>query len=80
MTKKKYTTIPVLVEVKERLNSLRGDLDWNEFLISLVEENIRLKRMLAARRIQERFNEKVERNVRESIASMRKMSLVQKDD
>jgi len=75
MASGKYTTIPVLVHVKEKLDSRRGGLDWSEFLLKLLEENIMLKRIIAARRIQERFDSSVEKNVKESVDSMRKMSL-----
>ena len=77
MSSKKYTTIPVLVEVKKKLEKLRGDLDWSEFLSRLVEENFLLKKIVAARSIQERFSSDVEKSVKESIACMRKLSLVQ---
>jgi len=75
LTKKKYTTIPVLVEVKEKLNSLRGATEWSKFLLDLVEENRRLKRIIAAREIQERFCDAIEHGVKESIRLMRKLSL-----
>jgi len=69
---RKYTTIPVSIEVKEMLNRLRGNKDWSEFLRDLVQENIRLKRVIAARRIQERFDSKVEKSIRESHLLFRK--------
>ncbi len=75
--KRKYTTISVLVHVKKQLDLLRGDMDWSEFLIKLVEENRRLKRIIAARSIQERFNESIEKSVRESMDRMRGLSLVE---
>ena len=67
----------MLVEVKKKLDAFRGNMDWSEFLSSLIEENIRLKRIIAARSIQERFSGEIEKSVRESITSMRKLSLVQ---
>ena len=77
MREKKYTTIPVLVNVKEQLDSIRGGIEWSEFLIKLVEENKKLKRILAAKSIQERFNADIEKNVKESIEHMRGLSLVE---
>ena len=67
-----YTTIPVTVEVKEMLDRLRKGRDWSTFLRELVEENIRLRRALAARRLQARFNEVIERAVVESKESLRR--------
>ncbi|MEM2046865.1 MAG: hypothetical protein QXQ21_08255 [Candidatus Jordarchaeales archaeon] len=62
---KKYTTIPVLVEVKRILDEARSGREWSEFLLSLLNENKRLQRVLAARSLQERFN-LVEKSVLES--------------
>ncbi|MGQ9721632.1 MAG: hypothetical protein ACUVXA_09965 [Candidatus Jordarchaeum sp.] len=57
---RKYTTIPVLVEVKEVLDKIRKGREWSKFLAELVEENKRLKRKVAARSLQKRFNTVVE--------------------
>ncbi len=75
MARSKYTTIPVRVEVKKILDSLRGDIEWSDFLLGLVEENRRLKRIIAARSIQGRFNEDIEKSILESIESMRMLKL-----
>lgn len=75
MKKKVYTTIPVLVEVKAKLDAFRNNMDWSEFLLRLVEENIRLKKIIAARSIQERFNSKIEASIRDSITKMRRLDL-----
>jgi len=72
---RKYTTIPITIEVKTLLESLKGDMDWSDFLKSLIEDYLRLKRIIAARELQSRFNEKVEKAVLESIKSMRKLSM-----
>ena len=63
------------VEVKKILDSLRGDMEWSDFLLGLVEENRRLKRIIAARSIQGRFNEDIEKSILESIESMRMFRL-----
>jgi len=57
------------------LDSLRGDMEWSDFLLGLVEENRRLKRIIAARSIQGRFNEDIEKSILESIESMRMLKL-----
>ncbi len=75
MARSKYTTIPVRVEVKKILDSLRGGMEWSDFLLGLVEENRRLKRIIAARSIQGRFNEDIEKSILESIESMRMLKL-----
>ncbi len=56
VTLRKYTTIPVLVEVKRLLDEARGGKEWSEFLVELLNENRRMRRMLAARNMQERFS------------------------
>ncbi|WXG39262.1 MAG: hypothetical protein WED07_00250 [Candidatus Freyarchaeum deiterrae] len=68
---RKYTTIPVLVKVKEDLDKIRGGKEWSKFLAELVEENRRLRRKLAARSLQKRFNT-VESHVSESHSTLRK--------
>lgn len=75
MGSKRYTTISVRIDVKRKLDAMRGDMDWSEFLIKLVEENARLRRIIAAREIQERFNAEIEKRVKESVRSMREMKL-----
>ena len=67
---RKYTTIPVSVEVKESLEKLKGRKEWSKFLLELVVENRRLRRKLAARSMQERFSA-VESHVLESHEALR---------
>lgn len=69
---RRYTTIAVSVEVKEMLEKLRGNRDWSTFLRELVEENLRLKRVLAARKLQSRFNERIAEHVTESSEALRR--------
>lgn len=40
----KYVTISVPIYVKRRLEKLKGDMGWGEFLMKLLEEYERLKR------------------------------------
>ena len=40
----KYVTISVPVEVKKRMERLKGNMGWGEFLLKLCEEYERLKR------------------------------------
>lgn len=48
-----YTTIPVRREVKERLERLKGNKDWSEFLSELVDEVINEKRGRAFKRLRD---------------------------
>ena len=73
--KNKYTTIPVTMEVKMILEKMKGDQDWSNFLKSLVEEYLRLKRIIAARELQLRFSEEMEKALMDSIKSMRKLRM-----
>ncbi|MHA1617305.1 MAG: hypothetical protein ACTSX9_08385 [Candidatus Njordarchaeales archaeon] len=73
--KNKYTTIPVTIEVKMILEKIKGNQDWSSFLKNLVEEYLRLKRIIAARELQLRFSEEVEKALMESIRSMRKLRM-----
>jgi len=71
----KYTTIPVTTEVKMLLEKLKGDRDWSDFLKSLVEDYLRLKKIIAAWELQSRFNEKIEKAILESTSSLRKLKM-----
>jgi len=53
----KYTTIPISKETKELLDKLRGKKSWDKFLRELVEENMRLKRVIAAQKLEKMFTE-----------------------
>ena len=39
----KYATISVPIEVKKRLEEMKGDKEWGEFLLETVSEGQRLK-------------------------------------
>jgi len=69
--KRKYTTIPVLVKVKEDLDKIRAGREWSKFLVELLEENRKLRRKLAARSLQKRFNT-VESHISESHETLRR--------
>lgn len=71
---RKYTTIPVLVKVKEALDRIRGEKEWSKFLVELVEENRKLRRKLAARSLQKRFDT-VESHVSESHRDLKGLKL-----
>ncbi|MBS7251837.1 MAG: hypothetical protein KIH08_14790 [Candidatus Freyarchaeota archaeon] len=70
-SERKYTTIPVLVKVKQDLDKIRGGKEWSKFLVELVEENRKLRRRLAARSLQKRFNT-VESYISDSYRTLRK--------
>ena len=48
-----YTTIPVKREVKKRLEHLKGDKDWSDFLNELVEEVEEIRREKAFKELRE---------------------------
>ncbi len=48
-----YTTIPVKKEVKRKLELLKGDRDWSDFLSELAEEVERVKRDRAFKKLRE---------------------------
>ena len=68
---KKYTTILIRNDAKEILDNFRKNRDWSRFLLDLLNENQRLKRILAAKRMQERFNNYIEKAVFESIEKLK---------
>ncbi|MEM3650238.1 MAG: hypothetical protein QW831_05920 [Candidatus Jordarchaeaceae archaeon] len=70
-SERKYTTIPVLVKVKQDLDKMRGGKEWSKFLVEIVEENRKLRRRLAARSLQKRFNT-VERYISDSYRTLRR--------
>lgn len=47
----RYATISVPVEVKKRLEKLKGNLEWGEFLMKLCDEYEKLKREKAFREL-----------------------------
>ena len=51
----KYTTITVKNEVKKELKKYKGERSWDEFLLNLLREYIRLKRVKAAEELEESF-------------------------
>ena len=67
----KYTTISIGSDAKEILDKFRGNKDWSQFLLDLLNENQRLKRILAAKKMQYRFNKHVEKAVLESTKNSR---------
>jgi len=70
-SRKKYTTILIRSDVKEILDKFRKNRDWSQFLLDLLNENQRLKRILAAKRMQERFNDYIEKAIFESIEKLK---------
>jgi len=64
---RKYETISVLKHVKKILEKEKGDMDWSSFLLSLLEENKRLKRLVSFMRLVEIISkEDLEKIKRES--------------
>ncbi len=51
----KYTTITVKSEVKKELEKYKGEKSWDDFLLNLLREYIRLRRVKAAKELEESF-------------------------
>ncbi len=48
----KYTTITVSESVKKRLEKFKGRRSWDDFLNSLLDDYLKLKRIIAAMRLE----------------------------
>ncbi len=54
---KKYVTISIPMDVKKRLEKLKGNMEWGAFLLKLCEEYERCVREKAFRELIELFDE-----------------------
>ncbi len=62
----KYSTISVPEEVKARLEESKGDLEWGEYLLKIVEAAEEAKRQQAYKRLRELLTDEDLENIRES--------------
>lgn len=54
----KYTSITIKNEVKKELEKFKGNKSWDEFLINLLKEYVRLKKFEAAKELEKSFTQK----------------------
>lgn len=50
-----YSTITISVRVKKKLEELKGDLNWDEFLEKIADEMRKIKRIRAAKKLLKDF-------------------------
>jgi len=68
----KYVTISVPVNVKKRLEKLKGDMDWGEFLLKLCDEYERFSREKAFLELVELLDEKDLEHIEKASKEFRK--------
>ena len=67
----KYATISVPVEVKKRLEELKGDKEWGEFLLNMCTEGQRLKGKKALEELRQLLSDEDLVAIRESSKEFR---------
>lgn len=67
----KYATISVPVEVKKRLEEMKGDKEWGEFLLDSCTEGQRLKGKKAFEELRHLLTEEDLENIRKSSKEFR---------
>jgi len=67
----KYATISVRVEVKKRLEEIKGDKDWSEFLLETCSEGQRAKSKEALKKLRELLSDEELEAIRESSREFR---------
>ncbi len=67
----RYSTISVPEDVKTRLEESKGDREWGEYLLDLVEEIEERRRLEAFRKLRELLTKEDYENMRESSRSFR---------
>ena len=67
----KYATISVPVEVKKRLEELKGDKDWGEFLLETCTEGKRFKSKKALAELRQLLSDEDLEAIRESSKEFR---------
>ncbi|MHA1723191.1 MAG: antitoxin VapB family protein [Candidatus Baldrarchaeia archaeon] len=51
----RYTTITIKKEVKEKLEKLKKNKSWDDFLMNLLKEYVKLKKIEAAKKLENSF-------------------------
>ncbi|MEX2701993.1 MAG: antitoxin VapB family protein [Candidatus Baldrarchaeota archaeon] len=51
----RYTTITIKREVKEKLEKLKKNKSWDEFLMNLLNEYVKLKKIEATKKLENSF-------------------------
>ncbi len=67
----KYATISVPVEVKKRLEKMKGDKEWGEFLLNSCTESQKLKGKKAFEELRQLLTEEDLENMRKSSKEFR---------
>lgn len=67
----KYSTISVPEEIKARLEESKGDLEWGEYLLRIVEAAEEAKRQQAYRKLRELLTDEDLENIRTSSKKFR---------
>ena len=67
----KYATISVPVEVKKRLEEIKGEKEWGEFLLEMCTEGRRLKGKKAFEELRQLLTEEDLKAMRESSKEFR---------
>ena len=67
----KYATISVPIEVKKRLEELKGEKDWGEFLLETCNEGQRLKSKKALEELRKLLTKEDLKAMRESSKEFR---------
>ena len=67
----KYATISVPVEVKKRLEELKGDKNWGEFLLETCSEGQRAKSIRALKELRKLLSDKELEAIHESSREFR---------
>ena len=67
----KYATISVPVEVKKRLEELKGDKDWGEFLLETCSEGQQAKSKKALKELRQLLSDEDLEAIRESSKEFR---------
>jgi len=68
----KYTSITIKREVKERLEKFKKNKSWDEFLMNLLKEYVRLKKIEAAKKLEKSFT-KEELKILEDVIKREKL-------
>lgn len=50
-----YTTITISTKLKRKLEAIKGDLSWDEFLDKIAEEMIKERRIRSAEKLLKKF-------------------------
>ena len=67
----KYVTISVPVEIKKRLEEMKGDKDWGEFLLETCSEGQKVKSKKALKKLRQLLSDEDLEAIRQSSKEFR---------